>query len=416
MVITTTVKKGYKQTELGVIPKDWEIKQIIDIAPLQRGFDLPTYQLKDGIYPVVYSNGVLNFHQKAMVRAPGVTTGRSGTIGKVNFIEKDYWPHNTTLWVTNFKGNDEKYIYFLYSNIKLERFGTGSGVPTLNRNDVHTYRVCIPKNKAEQTAIATILTDTDTLIENLEKLISKKKAIKQGAMQQLLTGKKRLPGFNVVKEFRRTDLGEIPNDWHIAPLVNLIDPSRSIRYGIVQPGMFDPNGRYMIRGQDYSEVKGWAKPNELFRVSPIVEERYRNARVKEGDLIMTIVGYCGYVEVVPGWLEGANLTQTTARIAIDPNKASSTYCKYALLSSAGRSQVSLYLKGAAQPGLNIRDVEIFKLLLPSSLSEQTAIASILSDIDLEIESLQQKKNKYIVLKNGMMQQLLTGTIRVYGNR
>jgi type I restriction enzyme, S subunit len=104
---------GYKLTEVGVIPEDWNVKKVGNVAPLQRGFDLPTPQLKSGSYPVVYSNGVLNYHNKAMAKAPGVVTGRSGTIGKVNYIEDDYWPHNTTLWVTDFKGNNPKYIYYL---------------------------------------------------------------------------------------------------------------------------------------------------------------------------------------------------------------------------------------------------------------------------------------------------------------
>lgn len=170
----------------------WDMKKMIDIAPLQRGFDLPSSQLKNGSCPVVYSNGILNFHHKAMAKAPGVVTGRSGTIGKVNFIEENFWPHNTTLWVTDFKGNDEKYIYFLYSHLKIERFSTGSGVPTLNRNDVYDFQVVIPKDKAEQSAIASILSDMDTEIEKLESQLAKYQNIKQGMMQTLLTGKIRL--------------------------------------------------------------------------------------------------------------------------------------------------------------------------------------------------------------------------------
>ncbi|HLX39466.1 MAG TPA: restriction endonuclease subunit S, partial [Ktedonobacteraceae bacterium] len=107
---------------------EWRIKRIEEIAPLQRGFDLPASHLKEGVYPVVYSNGVLYHHSSYKVKAPGVITGRSGTIGKVNYVEDDYWPHNTTLWVTDFKGNLPKFIYYLYMNMKLERFGTGSGV------------------------------------------------------------------------------------------------------------------------------------------------------------------------------------------------------------------------------------------------------------------------------------------------
>ena len=107
------MKNGYNKIEVGVIPKDWELKRIIDISPLQRGFDLPNKNLQKGIYPVVYSNGIINYHHKPQVKAPGIVTGRSGTIGKVTFVEKDYWPHNTTLWVTNFKNNVPKYIYYL---------------------------------------------------------------------------------------------------------------------------------------------------------------------------------------------------------------------------------------------------------------------------------------------------------------
>ena len=170
---------------------EWEVKKVEEIAPLQRGFDLPTTQLKEGNYPVVYSNGVLNYHSNFKVKAPGVVTGRSGTIGKVHYIEDDYWPHNTTLWVTDFKGNLPKYIYYLYMNIKLERFGTGSGVPTMNRNDVHSYQIPIPP-LPEQQAIATILSDMDAEIAALRQKRDKTRALKQGMMQELLSGKTRL--------------------------------------------------------------------------------------------------------------------------------------------------------------------------------------------------------------------------------
>jgi type I restriction enzyme S subunit len=140
----------------------------------------------------VYSNGILNRHSTYKAKAPGVITGRSGTIGKVTFIEEDYFPHNTTLWVTDFKGNNPKFIYYLYLFLKLERFSTGSGVPTLNRNDVHANSISIPPTSREQKAIAQILSDMDAEIEKLEQQREKYKAVKQGMMQELLTGKTRL--------------------------------------------------------------------------------------------------------------------------------------------------------------------------------------------------------------------------------
>lgn len=169
----------------------WEVKKLGEIAPLQRGFDLPSSQIIKGNYPIVYSNGITNYHKEFKVKAPGVVTGRSGTIGNVHFIQEDYWPHNTSLWVTTFFNNYPKFIYFLYTHIKLDRFGTGSGVPTLNRNDVHDFKIAIPP-KEEQTAIAQILSDMDSEIESLAAERAKYQAMKEGMMQNLLTGKIRL--------------------------------------------------------------------------------------------------------------------------------------------------------------------------------------------------------------------------------
>ncbi|MGF7083350.1 restriction endonuclease S subunit [Lachnospiraceae bacterium PF1-4] len=147
-----------------------------NVAPLQRGFDLPKESMSSGEFPVVMSNGINGYHNEYKIKGPGVVTGRSGTIGNVHYIEKDYWPHNTTLWVTDFKGNNQTFIFFLYQQLDLSRFGTGSGVPTLNRNDVHTEVISMP-NFEEQANIAEYFLCLDHLItlhqrkvENLTKL------------------------------------------------------------------------------------------------------------------------------------------------------------------------------------------------------------------------------------------------------
>jgi len=180
------------QTRLPGFGGEWEVKRLGDISPLQRGFDLLTTRLRQGCYPVVYSNGVSSYHNEFMVKGPGVITGRSGTIGNVHYVEEDFWPHNTSLWVTSFKGNSPKFIFFLLGSIGLERFGTGSGVPTLNRNDVHAHKVKVPPTPEEQTAIATVLSYMDAEIAVLAARHSKTRALKQGMMQELLTGRIRL--------------------------------------------------------------------------------------------------------------------------------------------------------------------------------------------------------------------------------
>ena len=170
----------------------WVSKKIYDIAPLQRGFDLPYSELVDGSVPVVFSNGINANHNAAMAKGPGVITGRSGTIGKIHYVDSDYWPHNTTLWVTNFKGNSPRFVYYLFHLVNWTDYMTGSGVPTLNRNDVHAKVMLIPEDVKEQEAIAATLLSMDSEINALEQKLAKYRQIKQGMMQQLLTGKIRL--------------------------------------------------------------------------------------------------------------------------------------------------------------------------------------------------------------------------------
>lgn len=163
---------------------DWEEKKLGEVAPLQRGFDLPVDKIVNGKFPVVFSNGILKFHNEYKVKAPGVVTGRSGTIGKVTFVSTNYWPHNTSLWVTDFQGNYPEFIYHFYKYYDLSRFGAGSGVPTLNRNDVHSQIESFP-SLPEQTKIANFLTVIDTKIETVAKQIEQTQAYKKGLLQQL---------------------------------------------------------------------------------------------------------------------------------------------------------------------------------------------------------------------------------------
>lgn len=144
--------------------------------------------------------------------------------------------------------------------------------------------------------------------------------------------------------YKKTEVGFIPVAWNCIQLKNLVDSTRGIRYGIVQPGPFDPKGRFMIRGQDYS--KGWTDSAQVFKVSEKVETPFLNARVKFGDILITIVGAStGKVALVPKWLDGANLTQTTARIAIKNQNADAIYCLHILESWYGKNQVLNYIKG-----------------------------------------------------------------------
>lgn len=143
---------------------EWETKPLGNALTLQRGFDLPVGKRKEGNFPVIASTGAVGTNNRAMVKGPGVVIGRSGSIGGGQYIQNDFWPLNTTLWVKDFKGNDARYCYYLLKSIDFSRYNAGSGVPTLNRNHIHPIPVQIAP-LPEQHAIARILGALDDKIE-----------------------------------------------------------------------------------------------------------------------------------------------------------------------------------------------------------------------------------------------------------
>jgi type I restriction enzyme S subunit len=134
----------------------WQPKRLGDVATLQRGFDLPRRNRVSGEFPLVSSSGIIDTHNEGRVTGPGVATGRSGSIGNVFYVESDFWPLNTVLYVKDFHGNDPRFVLHLLRKFDLGRFKSGVGVPTLNRNFVHDEIVSVPP-LAEQQRIVGIL-------------------------------------------------------------------------------------------------------------------------------------------------------------------------------------------------------------------------------------------------------------------
>ena len=136
---------------------DWKVKPLGEVCTLQRGFDLPTQDRRPGGYPLISSSGVIDTHDEGRVLGPGVVTGRSGSIGNVFYVAEDFWPLNTTLYVRDFHESDPRFVYYLLTAFDLRRYAGGTGVPTLNRNDVHSVAVQVPSSVEEQRRIVAIL-------------------------------------------------------------------------------------------------------------------------------------------------------------------------------------------------------------------------------------------------------------------
>ena len=331
-----------------------------------------------------------------MVSGPGVVTGRSGTIGKVNFIESDYWPHNTTLWVTSFKGNDPKFVYYLYLNVGLERFGTGSGVPTLNRNDVHEATVPLPP-LTEQCAIATALSDVDALIASLDKLIAKKRDMKQAAMQELLTGKRRLPGFS--------------GEWEVKRLGNTAVLKARIGWQGLTTAEYQKSGDYfLVTGTDFNA--GYIDWANCHYVSELRYKQDKNIQLKVHDVLVTKDGTIGKVALINKLDKPATLNSGVFVIRPIDNAFYPDFFYYLLCSRLFTDFLDQLSAGSTINHLYQKDFVHFTFSTPPTITEQAAIAAILSDMDAEIASLEQRRDKTRLLKQGMMQELLTGRIRL----
>lgn len=159
---------GHEQVKIiDGVPEGWAKEPLENLLVLQRGFDLPISNRIEGNVPIYASTGINGFHNVAKVKGPGVVTGRSGSLGTVMYVAKDYWPLNTTLWVKEFKKASPIFATFLLRAMKLEGYNGGAAVPTLNRNDVHKVDVLCPDAK--------LMSEFEVQIENIFKQIDKLK-------------------------------------------------------------------------------------------------------------------------------------------------------------------------------------------------------------------------------------------------
>jgi type I restriction enzyme, S subunit len=319
-------------------------------------------------------------------------------------------------------GNDSRFLSYLHAALYASRVNTRSinqstGIQNLDESRYLNERVAIPTYE-EQAVIAAVL-DRETA--KIDALVARKRRLielLQDKRTALITASvtdgvdRRL----LMRDVPQGSEKPLPAGWSISLLDKLIDPHRRLTYGIVQPGAPDPNGRFMVRGQDYS--RGWASPDEIFRVSPEVEEPYRRARLRGGDIVMTIVGAgTGNIAVVPAWLEGANLTQTTARIAIDSSAGSGFFFAYVLQSEVGRINVRMDMKGAAQPGLNLGHIAKWRVPVPPIARQHQIVEELdrqTSQLDAMSARVGQGIERLLEFRSALISAAVTGKIDVRG--
>ena len=400
MVMDTTIKKGYKQTEIGIIPEDWDLKRLGDIGDsiigltyspnevasygklVHRSSNIQNNQLS--YYDNVYVNKSIN--KKLILKENDilicVRNGSQDLIGKSALIKGKSVGETFGAFMSVFRSDKfQPFIFYLILSNLIQRQinqSLGATINQITNKTLNNFQIPYPPKLGEQTAIATILSDNDALIESLGKLIAKKKTIKQGLMQQLLTGKKRLPGFS--------------GEWETKLFGSLIEVNKGHQL----------NKSELTATGEYPDWNGGIEPSGYTTKWNMFEN---TITISEGGNSCGFVNYCKQ----KFWCGGHCYALKITNANIDK------IFLYQLLKFKEKFIMSLRI-GSGLPNIQKKNLNEFKLFIPKESQEQTAIAAVLSDMDAEIESLKQKRDKYNMLKQGMMQQLLTGRIRIYANK
>ena len=413
-----------KQTEVGLIPDDWEVVKLSKVAEIKAPMVNPRNKKYDYL-PHIGNENIEKFSGKLL---PYKLVGEENLIsGKYYFKSTDVLygkinPQFSKVTYPKFEGlcsadmyplsaNNEIIPEYLKYTLLTKSFydytvatSARSGMPKVNRDEIAGYQFALPPLN-EQKKIAEALSDIDSLICGIEEESEKKKNIKTGAMQELLTGKRRLPGFAKSDKTKMTEFGEIPEDWVINELGEVSSNYTGLTYS---PENICDYGTLVLRSSNIQN--GVLAFDDNVFVDMQIPER---AITKKDDILICVrngstalIGKSALItEDAAGMAFGAFMT--ILRTSVLDQK----FLFYLWQSPFIQDQIK-DLMGATINQITNKDIKLFQIYYPSSKEEQSAIATILTDMDSEINELESKLSKYKKLKDGMMQQLLTGKIRL----
>ena len=316
---------------------DWVQKPLGEVVSLQRGHDLPTQKRVQGSVPIMGSAGITGWHNEVKVKAPGVVVGRSGnSMGEVHFCNADYWPLNTCLFVTDFKGNDERFIYLLLHLINFDQFNSGSAQKSLNRNAVYPYEVILPESKEEQAKIANLVFDFSSKIElnrqinqtlesmaqtifkswfvDFDPVKAKIAAIEAGedaegvtcAAMRAISGKtddeldkmegRQPDDYAKLKTtaelfpsaIQDSELGEVPEGWGVRPFGNLLSHTIGGDWGKDKPDAKHQQRVKILRGTDLPKV--YSGDDSAVPIRFVDTKKLSSRKLKAGDIVIEVSG------------------------------------------------------------------------------------------------------------------------------
>ena len=389
------LRAGYKETEVGVIPEDWDFARVVEVASITTGTRNTQERVDDGAYPFfVRSQTIERINSYSFDGEAVLTAGDGVGTGKIfHYINGKFDLHQRVYKMSNFSERLIGYYFFVYfSNNFFDRIMSmtaKSSVDSVRREMIADMLIPLPP-PAEQRAIAAALSDADALIASLEFLIAKERDLKQAAMQQLLTGKTRLPGFTGEWEVKR--LGDVS----VVDAENLnatTDPSYRFKYISLE----DVNHGMLT---SFSEIDFQAAPSRARR------------KIATGDILIATVrpnlkSHLLFSQRSSDWICSTGF----AVVRCITDKADSQYVLQHIFGHVISAQIERLITGSNYPAISSNDVRALRIPMPV-VSEQAAIAEVLSDIDTGLAALEAKRDKARGLKQGMMQELLTGSIKL----
>ena len=379
------IPKRYRQTTAGVIPEDWNVARIGDIASIKTGAQNTQDKQADGEYPFfVRSQEIERINSYSYDGEAVLTAGDGVGTGKVfHYINGRFDIHQRVYRIADFcDAVHGHYFFYQFSTRFYNRIMSmtaKSSVDSVRLEMISDMRIPMPTPR-EQRAIAKALSDMDELLDALEALIAKKQNIKLSTMQRLLTGETRLPGYG--------------DSWTLKPLIELAQ---------ITMGQSPSSAFYNLSGDGYPLIQGNADIRDRRTFSRVWSTR-GSKYCDAGDLILTVRAPVGAVAMAT---ENSYLGRGIA--GLKPF-GTSGFLFHALVHAEARWQI--LEQGSTFTAANSKQVDEFRLYVPKNEGERTAIAKLLTNMDTEIATLEQRRNKMLAIKQGMMQELLTGRTRL----
>ena len=377
-----------------------------DVFTLKRGHDLPDHARHEGDVPVVSSSGITGFHNEAKASAPGVVTGRYGTIGEVFYLERDYWPLNTALYIVDFKGTHPRFAAYFLRNVLRNYQSDKAAVPGVDRNVLHAMEVGVP-DQASQPRIAAVLSVYDELMENSRRrMVLLEEAVRQLYVEWFV--RLRFPGHALTSI---TD--SLPAGWERRSLESVCTAGDGIQTG--------PFGSQLHQSDYTDEGVPVVMPKDLigFRIDtetiariPVeLADKLGRHRMVEGDTVYGRRGDIGRRAFISKRLTGYFCGTGCLRIRPNPEEINPRYLFDTLGSPQTAGTIANRAKGATMPNLNgtvLKSVPI--LVAPRSLQDR--YAEFVAPITDQIETLAEQTQKLRTARDLLLPRLMAGQIEI----